>query len=111
VQKLGGGMAAAAASAAVAAAQRVAAAHSATAAERLQQRGCCRGQSAAVVRSATIGGCSVSGATKAQQWRAARRSGVAASVVQPKPSSGAQRDGGSAVGAARRLRRIHRHRL
>jgi len=31
-------------------------------------------------------------AGKAQRWCAARRSGVAASVVQPKPSSGAQRD-------------------
>jgi len=64
-------MAAAAASVAVAAAQRVAVVHSTTAAERLQQRGCCGGRSAAVVRSTTVGGCSISGATKARQWRTA----------------------------------------
>jgi len=38
----------------MAAAQRVAAVHSATVAERLQQRGCCGGRSAVVVRSATL---------------------------------------------------------
>ena len=36
--------------------------------------------------------------------------GVAASAAQPKRGGGAQHDGGSAVGAALRLRRIHRHR-
>ncbi len=78
---------------AVAAAQRVAAMHSATAAERLQQRGCCGRRSAAVVSSATVGGCSVSGATKAQRsWRTARRrqrggSSAEAAADSPAPSA------------------------
>ena len=45
----------------------------------------------------------------ARWWCAARRLGVAASAVQPKRSGGAQHDCVSAVGAARMLRRIHRH--
>ncbi len=84
-RKLGSGMA-------VAAAQRVAAVHSATTAERLQQRGCCGGRSAAVVRSATVGGCIFSGATKARRWRTARRrqrggSSAEAAADSPAPSA------------------------
>ena len=98
---------------------RVAAVHSATAAERLQQRGCCGGRSAAVVRSTTVaaqwqqrGGCGSGGnATAQRRWQlGGGTAGVAASAAQPKRGGGAQRNGGSAVGAARRLRRIYRHR-
>ncbi len=57
---------------------------------------------------------SVSGSVTAQRWRqfggAAAVAASAAVAVQPKRGGGAQRDGGSAVGAAQRLRQIHRHR-
>ena len=79
----------------MAATRSVAAVHSATTAVRLQQRGYCGG----------------GGSATAQRWQQRGGGGsVSSGGGSAKRGCGAQRDGGSAVAAARRLRQIHRHR-